>query len=399
MNSARDRREVPGAARRCRADPRLRRARPVRDLRRRRPLRPRRVRGPAADGRADGAARARAVATGVDGPDDTKLVGRGGRKLAERKARRERSLRIAEQRRAAEDGRAGARCRPAPTWPPTTRCRPRRSGATGWSRASRWPTTRRCSTSGRPSSGQWGLRGAARRQGPDLRGTGRDRGPAAAALLAGPVPDRGHARGGRRLRLLPVREQGRRPDRARTTTAPSGPGSPSRGSAGTGGCAWPTSSGREDSGETDVVGFHGRHGGPADQRVRQRAVRGQRLPRLPRGARAVGAADRGAGRVLAPADPRGAVLPGGTSVASDDPDDVEDVLQARLPRCALLVRLPGLPDLEDQRQDRGSCWSRAGSACELSEEFQLHPGAVDRRRSSCTTPRRSTSTPDRPAGW
>jgi 5-methyltetrahydrofolate--homocysteine methyltransferase len=42
------------------------------------------------------------VAVGVNGPDDTKLAGDEALKLAERKARRERSLRIAEARRAAE---------------------------------------------------------------------------------------------------------------------------------------------------------------------------------------------------------------------------------------------------------------------------------------------------------
>jgi 5-methyltetrahydrofolate--homocysteine methyltransferase len=44
----------------------------------------------------------RGVATGVNGPDDTKLSDEEARKLAERKARRERSLRIAAARRAAE---------------------------------------------------------------------------------------------------------------------------------------------------------------------------------------------------------------------------------------------------------------------------------------------------------
>ena len=63
--------------------------------------------------------------------------------------------------------------------------------------------------------GQWGLkpsRGPRRRQ---LRGAGRDRGPAAAAHVAGAGPDRGAARGGRGLRLLPLRQRGQRPDRAR----------------------------------------------------------------------------------------------------------------------------------------------------------------------------------------
>jgi 5-methyltetrahydrofolate--homocysteine methyltransferase len=45
----------------------------------------------------------RGVATTVDAPDDTKLSERETQKLAERKARRERSLRIAEERRAAEE--------------------------------------------------------------------------------------------------------------------------------------------------------------------------------------------------------------------------------------------------------------------------------------------------------
>jgi 5-methyltetrahydrofolate--homocysteine methyltransferase len=45
----------------------------------------------------------RGVAVGVDGPDDTKLSEDESRKLAERKARRERSLKIAEARRAAEE--------------------------------------------------------------------------------------------------------------------------------------------------------------------------------------------------------------------------------------------------------------------------------------------------------
>jgi 5-methyltetrahydrofolate--homocysteine methyltransferase len=44
----------------------------------------------------------RGVATGVNGPDDTKLSEDEARRLAERRARRERSLKIAEARRAAE---------------------------------------------------------------------------------------------------------------------------------------------------------------------------------------------------------------------------------------------------------------------------------------------------------
>ena len=44
--------------------------------------------------------------------------------------------------------------------------RPRRSSAPGWSRASRWPTTRRCSTSGPPSSASGACAVPAAAQGP-----------------------------------------------------------------------------------------------------------------------------------------------------------------------------------------------------------------------------------------
>ena len=50
---------------------------------------------------------------------------------------------------------------------------------------------------------------------PKLRGTGRDRGPAAPAHVAGAGADRRAARGGGGLRLLPLRELRKRPDRAR----------------------------------------------------------------------------------------------------------------------------------------------------------------------------------------
>ena len=68
----------------------------------------------------------------------------------------------------------------------------------------RWPTTPRYLDERATFLGQWGLQAASRGDGPSLRGAGRDRGPAAAARLAGPDPDRGHARGRGGLRLLPV---------------------------------------------------------------------------------------------------------------------------------------------------------------------------------------------------
>ena len=108
-----------------------------RRLRGPRRLRPRRLRGPAADGRDDGPRRG--AAPTVDAAEEAKR--------AERKARHERSQRVAAQAagRRGRDGRAaaGALGRRAAT----TRSRPRRSGAPGWSRASPWPSTPGSSTS------------------------------------------------------------------------------------------------------------------------------------------------------------------------------------------------------------------------------------------------------------
>ena len=237
--------------------------------------------------------------------------------LDRRQARRARRRRCPTLRQRRVERRAGRspsrrrprRCRPAPTSPPTTPC---------------------------PTPPFWGtrvvkgiplrrLRLLARRAGRCSWASGASSRPAAATgrryeelvetegrprlrVLAGPAADREPARGRRRLRLLPVRVQGRRPDHPATRTATSAPASPSRASAAAGTCAWPTSSGREESGETDVRRPPGGHGRPADRRGHRRAVRRRRLPRLPGAARAVGAAGRGAGRVLARAGPRRARL-------------------------------------------------------------------------------------------
>ena len=61
--------------------------------------------------------------------------------------------------------------------------------------------------------GQWGLK-PSRGGGASLRGTGGDRRPPEAAHVAGADADRGPARGGRGLRVLPLRQLGERPDRA-----------------------------------------------------------------------------------------------------------------------------------------------------------------------------------------
>ena len=89
--------------------------------------------------------------------------------------------------------------------------------------------------------------------------------------------------------------------------------------------------------------LHRGHDGPADRRFRQRAVRRQRLSRLPGGARAVGAADRGARRVLAPADPVGAGFPRRDRPRPQTTRRHREILRPGIPRRPLLVRLPGLP--------------------------------------------------------
>ena len=183
-----------------------------------------------------------------DGAAEPNLAGAVGtaeedRKRAERKARRERSLRIAAQRRAAEEAEEATPPGRARTWPPTTRCRRRRSGAAGWSRASSSPTTPRCWTSGRPSSASGGCAAPAAARARRTRSWWRPRaGRGCATGWTGSRP--------RASSRPPSSTATSRPSARATTcscsatTAPSGSGSPSRGSAGTGGCAWPTSSAR-----------------------------------------------------------------------------------------------------------------------------------------------------------
>ena len=109
-------------------DPRLRRGRPGLPLRGRGPVRPRRVRRPPTHGRRGvGEARPQDVA--------------GGR--ASRAAQAASVARV-------QGRRTGSRVTTnAPTWPPTTRCRRRRSGAAASFAACIWPTMRPTSTSGR----------------------------------------------------------------------------------------------------------------------------------------------------------------------------------------------------------------------------------------------------------
>ena len=218
---ARPGRPLAGAARRCCPDPGLRRGRSCLALRGRGPLRTRRVRGPAAHGR-------RGVREA--GPADVP----GRRAAGAAQAPRVASI---------EGGRTGRSGRPA------LRRGHGQSGADaavlGQSGGSRAAPGRLCGVPRRAGDVP-GPMGAARDAGwPVLRGAGRDRGPAAVAAVAGSPAHR------RASWKLPS-STATGPRSPRATTSWSSPltitrrrsrGSPSRGSAATGGCAWPTSSG------------------------------------------------------------------------------------------------------------------------------------------------------------
>ena len=90
--------------------------------------------------------------------------------------------------------------------------------------------------------GQWGLKPARGREGPSHQELAETRGTAAAADVAGAGADRGPAAGRRACRATSPASAREMTWWCWTTRAPNGNGSPSRASAGTAGCAWPTSS-------------------------------------------------------------------------------------------------------------------------------------------------------------
>ena len=174
--------------------------------------------------------------------------------------------------------------------------------------------------------------------------------------------------------------------------AASGPASPSRGSAATAGCAWRTSSapgrrpsssaGRRHRLPAGDDGLEGRRGDGG-------AVRCQRLSRLPRAARAVGAAHRGARRVLARAGARRAGVrgrgrrgPGRRSCA-----------RATAVRATPSATRPAPSWRTGPRWSR--CCVRSGSGSSSPRSCSCTPSSRP-TRSWCTTPRPSTSTPPEP---
>ena len=128
------------------------------DLRGRSALRARRVRGPATDGHHHDRQARRRHRT----PTAPRRSPRGRRRPSARPAMSGRN----GLRPSARRPRYRSRCRSAPTSPPTSTCRSRRSGAPASSRASRSPTTPGCSTSVRCSWASGALRGQRGGEGP-----------------------------------------------------------------------------------------------------------------------------------------------------------------------------------------------------------------------------------------
>jgi 5-methyltetrahydrofolate--homocysteine methyltransferase len=115
------------------------------------------------------------------------------------------------------------------------------------------------------------------------------------------------------------------------------------------------------------------HDGPAHRRLRGRAVRQGRLPRLPRGARPGRAAHRGPRRAVAPPHPRGAGVPHRWQRLRRGPRRRPRVLRPGLPRRPVLARLRApAPNLED-RTKLVDLLQPGRIGVELSEELQLHP--------------------------
>ncbi len=219
--------------------------------------------------------------------------------------------------------------------------------------------------------GQWGLKAVAQGGRPELRGPGRVRGPAAAADVAGARPDGGDAAGRRGVRLLPLRERGQRPHRSR------------RGRRRARALLLPAAAARRAAvprrllqarrlGRDRCHRLPARHHGLGGVRCHRRAVREERLPRVPGAARPFRAAHRGASRVLARADPQGA------GHRQRRPRRPRRLLQREVPGLPLLDGLPGLPGPGRPREGRQAAGTGADRRRAVRGDAAA-PRAVHRR--------------------
>ena len=275
---------------------------------------------------------------------------------------------------------------------PTTRSRRRRSGAPGWSRASRWPTTPRWLDERATFLGQWGLRGARGGDGPVVRGAGRDRGPAAAAVLAGPaVTTEGLLEAAVVYGYFPCCREG---DDLVVLDEPTAD-APSA-------CRFTFPRQRRDrhlcladffrparvrARSTSSASSWSRSGTRISEATAE-LFADERLPRLPRAARAVACSSP---RRSPSTGTRGSARSSGFG-AGEDPDDVDGLLRAGLPRVRA-TRSATAPAPTSRTAPRSSsCCSPSASASSCPRSSSCTPSSRP-TRSSSTTPRRSTSMP------
>ena len=216
--------------------------------------------------------------------------------------------------------------------------------------------------------GQWGLKPAARRRRPRryeelVETEGRPR----LRMWLDRHADRGPAGGGRRLRLLPVRQRGRRRWSSSTRPATSAPGSPSRGSAATGTCACPTSSARASPARSTWSRFQVVTMGSQIGRGTRRSC----SPRTPTATTSSCTACRCSSprrwrSTGTPGSARSSASPARTPTTSRASSSVD------YRGCRYSFGYPACPNLEDQRQ-LFELLDPERIGVTLSEEFQLHP--------------------------
>ena len=320
--------------------------------------------------------------------------------------RRARAIAARSQRSGARPtADAADRSRRAPTWPSTTRSRPRRSGARGWSRGSQLADYAGVARRARPVPRAVGpARRPGRRRARPTRSWSRPRAVRGCATWLDRLADRAACCERRcRLRLLPGVSEGDDARRARRAEA---------GRAGSGTrFTFPrqrrdrrlcladflrSRDSRTRDGEVGRAAAAAGHDGARRSPTTPTSCSRQRLPRLPGGPRPRRAAHRGAGRVLAPAHPRGADLPAGAAVAAEDPADVEEFFQLGYRGARYSLGYGACPEPRRPHEDRRTAAARAASASHCPRSCSCTPSSPP-TRSSPTTRRPSTSMPADPA--
>ena len=218
--------------------------------------------------------------------------------------------------------------------------------------------------------GQWGLKPT--RGGPDrgahVRGTGGNRGPARLRMWLERMQTEGLLEAAVVYGYFRCVSSGNDLIVLGPDGRPSSSGSASPGSAATGGCAWPTSSSRRAAvkGRNRRGCVPARHHGGAGVRGHRRAVRQERLPRVPR------AAGLSVQLAEARAEYWHARVRRETGFSGSDPEDLDGFFRVGYRGARYLIGYPACPDLADRAKIvRLLEPSRIG--VELSEEMQLHP--------------------------